>query len=83
MKKVILSLVFVLATGTMMNAKNMSVDAIQDIDCDQFANVSQAIVLMNGGSYGDSLIAFDNAYSGCVDYNIDNLIEMEEPEEFD
>jgi hypothetical protein len=79
MKKVILGMVFVFATGTMMNAN--TIISNDSVDCDSYATVTQGIVLMAGISYEDSLRVFDNAYSACVSYNIADLVEIEEPEE--
>lgn len=68
-------LVFVFFTGTLANANS---NTFQDYaDCDEFAEVSQGIALLNGSSYEDSLNVFIGAYDACVEYNISILVEVD------
>lgn len=72
-----LALVLIFALGTAANASSHNYSS-EPVDCDNYANVTQAIALMNGWSYEDSLIIWANAYSSCVRLNMENLVEIEE-----
>jgi len=73
-------IVMVFATSSLVNANSSVEDEYLNMNCHNFAEIAQGMAMMNGFSYGASLSIWEAAYDGCIFYQIDNLVELEEEE---
>tara|TARA_R110002126_G_scaffold97803_3_gene227604 strand:+ start:481 stop:753 length:273 start_codon:yes stop_codon:yes gene_type:complete len=84
MKKVILSLVFLLTIGnSLINAKTIPEENMVYGECDNYANISQWAAQVAGLSFGESVGVWVLAYDVCIAYQMEHLVEIEEEELID
>ncbi len=75
-------MLFVIAVGNgKMFSISKNVDNNSSMDCSEYADITQGIVMLTGISFEESLTAWINAYDACIGYQIENLVEVEEEEE--